>query len=97
MGHAVTVAESGEEALRALEAGLVPDLVILDMNMPGLGGKRTLPRLRRLCPMVPVLLATGRPDQDALDLIASDPGAALLAKPFTLAELQWHLLRVGQP
>ena len=96
LGHAVTTAACGEAALVKLEAGLRPDLVILDMNMPGLGGNRTLPRLRELCPTVPVLLATGRPDQKALDLIASDPGVALLAKPFTLQELQWHLLRVAQ-
>ena len=35
-------------ALALLEAGLEPDLVILDMNMPGLGGIGTLPRLPAL-------------------------------------------------
>jgi len=35
-------------------------VVILDMNMPGLGGIGTLPRLRALLPTVPVLLSTGR-------------------------------------
>ena len=94
LGHQVTTAESGEQAMRLLEAGLRPDVVILDMNMPGLGGKRTLPLLRGLCPTVEVLLATGRPDQDALDLVASDSRVALLAKPFTLEELGWHLARV---
>jgi len=104
LGHTVTAVESGEEAILRLEAGLRPDLVILDMNMPGLGGKETLPQLRRLCPLVSILLATGRPDQTALDLIETDPGVALLPKPFTLEELQWHLVRVvridrlgGQP
>ena len=49
------------------QAGLQPDIVILDMNMPGLGGSGTLPCLRALNPMVPVLIATGRIDQTALD------------------------------
>jgi PAS domain S-box-containing protein len=88
---AVTTAQSGEEALAKLEAGLVVDLVILDMNMPGLGGFGTLPRLRVLRPEVPVLLATGRVDQAALTLASAHPGVTLLAKPFGLRELQRHI------
>ena len=92
LGHtAVFPALSGEEALAMLEAGLEPELVILDMNMPGLGGIGTLPRLRVLRPALPVLLATGRIDQTALTLAASHPGVTLLPKPFGLRELQHHL------
>jgi len=92
LGHTkVFPAPSGEEALAMLEAGLEPDLVILDMNMPGLGGIGTLPRLRVLRPTVPVLLATGRIDQTALTLAAAHPGVTLLPKPFGLRELQQHL------
>ena len=74
-----------------LEAGLEPDLIILDMNMPGLGGIGTLPRLRALRPTVPVLLATGRIDQTALTLAEAHPSVTLLPKPFGLRELQQHL------
>ena len=96
LGHiAVSQAQSGEEALAMLEAGLEPDLVILDMNMPGLGGIGTLPRLRALRPEVPVLLATGRVDQTALTLASAHPGVTLLAKPFGLRELQKHLESIG--
>ena len=77
-----------------LEAGLEPDLVILDLNMPGLGGSGTLPRLRALRPTLPVLLATGRADQTALDLVAAHPEVTLLAKPFTRDELLRHLRRI---
>jgi PAS domain S-box-containing protein len=97
LGHAVTVAASGEEALeRVQEEGFKPDILILDMNMPGLGGKGTLPRFRSLHPTVPVLLATGRADQDALDLIAAFPGVTLFPKPFTIQELQNHLVSVAR-
>ena len=92
---AVTTARSGEEALDLLETGLRPDIVILDMNMPGLGGAGTLPRLRAWCPEVPVILSTGRSDQTALSLIASYPGVTLLAKPFGLPELEKHLGLIG--
>jgi len=88
LGHRVSAAASGEEGLAQITAGLQPDLVILDMNMPGLGGKGTLPRLRSLCPEVPVLLATGRADEKALSLIAAHPHVALLSKPFSIEELQ---------
>jgi signal transduction histidine kinase/CheY-like chemotaxis protein len=96
LGHtSVNTAQSGEEALALLEAGFEPDLVILDMNMPGLGGIGTLPRLRMLRPDVPVLLATGRVDQTALTLASVHRGVTLLSKPFGLRELQKHLESVG--
>ena len=91
LGHTVTSARSGEEALVLLEAGDEPDLVILDMNMPGLGGVGTLPRLRSLRPKVPILLATGRIDQTALTLVAGHPGVTLLAKPFGQPALQKYI------
>ena len=88
LGHRVSAAGSGEEALGLLEQGLRPDVIILDMNMPGLGGVGTLPRLRRQLPEVPVLLATGRADPTAHRLVAAHPPAVLLPKPFDLEALQ---------
>ncbi len=95
LGHQVTAVPSGEEALALLETGAEPDWVLLDMNMPGLGGAGTLPRLRALCPSVPVLLVTGRADQAAIDLVGSHPGVTLLAKPFSISVLQQHLDSLG--
>ena len=92
LGHReVFPAPSGEEALAMLEAGLEPDLVILDMNMPGLGGAGTLPRIRALRPGTRVLLSTGRVDQIAVNLAAANPGVTILPKPFSMGELQHHL------
>jgi CheY-like chemotaxis protein len=92
LGHKATLAPSGEEALALVEAGLQPDVIILDMNMPGLGGAGTLPRLRALLPNVPILLATGRPDAAVFDLLLAHPYVSLLAKPFTVKVLQSLLL-----
>jgi CheY-like chemotaxis protein len=91
LGHRCTVAGSGEEALRLLGEGLAVDVVFLDLNMPGLGGAGTLPRLRALRPDLPVLLATGRVDQQALDLAQAVPGVSLLQKPFGLDDVQERL------
>jgi CheY-like chemotaxis protein len=96
LGHTlVGTTLSGEEALALLEGGLDPDLVILDVNMPGLGGVGTLPRLRALRPVVPVILSTGRTDQTALTLAAAHPGVTILAKPFDLEEFQHQIESIG--
>jgi PAS domain S-box-containing protein len=91
LGHRPSLAASGEEALARVEGGLRPNVVILDMNMPGLGGAGTLPRLRALLPAVPVLLTTGRADQAAQNLVQAHPHVTLLSKPFGMKELQAHL------
>jgi two-component system, cell cycle sensor histidine kinase and response regulator CckA len=90
--HRTTLAASGEEAIRRFEEGLQVDLLILDMNMPGLGGEAALPHLRALRPDLPVILATGRTDQRALDLAARTAGVTLLSKPFTLEEIRQKIL-----
>ena len=71
--------------------------VFPDMNMPGLGGRGTLPRIRGLLPDLPVVLVTGMADRGVLDLVRVDAQATLLAKPFTLEELHGHLARLGRP
>ncbi len=96
LGHAVITSASGEKALATLEAGFKADVVILDMNMPGLGGAGTLPRLRAMLPQVPVLLSTGRTDQVALDLAGAYPLVTLLPKPFTIKDLQRCLATLGR-
>jgi len=95
LGHTVNASQSGEEALAMLEEGFEPDLAILDMNMPGLGGTGTLPRLRVLRPAMPVLLATGRTDETALTLASAHTGVTLFPKPFGLRELRRHLETLG--
>jgi len=56
--YTVNVAGSGEECLKQLESGL-PDVVVLDLKMPGLGGIEVLKRIRVDYPDLPVLLLTG--------------------------------------
>ncbi len=94
LGHAAVGVSRGEEALAKLEAGELFDVVVLDINMPGLGGVATLPRLRALRPGLPVLLSTGRLDQVATDLVETVPGVKLLPKPFRMADLKAHFAQV---
>jgi len=87
LGHRVQAASSGAEALRRLEAGMAPDLVMLDINMPGMDGVETLSRLRILAPSLPVLFATGYADERMPSILNRFPSVRLLQKPFTLREL----------
>lgn len=93
MGRPSVLAASGEEALALLEAGLRPSIVLLDMDMPGLGGPGTLLRLRALQPDLPVLVCTGRVT-DAARAMVRHHGARILPKPFGFAELEAKLAEI---
>lgn len=57
-GYEVTAAESGEEALAVLETD-PPQVVVLDLKMPGLSGLDVLKRIKSQFHSLPVLLLTG--------------------------------------
>lgn len=63
-GCEVALAGSGDEALPAIAAQL-PDIVLLDVRMPGLDGIQTLRRLRVAAPKLQVLMLTSYNDLDA--------------------------------
>jgi two-component system response regulator MprA len=85
-GYAVETAADGGEALAAVERS-TPDLVVLDVGLPGVDGLSVSRRLRSKGLAVPVLLLTARdsvPDRVAgLDAGADD----YLVKPFATEEL----------
>jgi DNA-binding response OmpR family regulator len=56
-GFVVTSAESGIAGIESAQENR-PDLVFLDLKMPGLSGVETLVRLHRSCPGVPVYIVT---------------------------------------
>jgi len=88
MGHWVDTAAGGRDALLRLEGGLAVDLVILDINMPGMDGVETLKRLRVLRPELRVLLATGFMDERLPGVLARDPRVRILHKPFLMDDLE---------
>ncbi|WP_243303479.1 PAS domain-containing protein [Geothrix oryzisoli] len=95
LGHEVLATAGGPQALERLAAGHAPDLVILDLSMPGMDGEVTLKRLRILRPDLPVLLATGYRDERGDRILERDPGVALILKPFTLLDLKVKLGQIG--
>jgi two-component system, NtrC family, response regulator AtoC len=85
--YKVETASTGEEALRCVEKGLAPDLVLLDVLMPGIDGLETLEKLRQMKPGVKVVMLSCVNDTrkvvQAMRLGAHD----YLTKPFQKAEL----------
>ncbi len=91
-GHHLQQAGSGIEALALAEA-MMPDLVLLDVMMPGIDGIETTRRLKKLAggSFLPIILITARTDRDS-KLIGLSAGAdEFLPKPIDRPEL---LLRV---
>ena len=82
----------GEAVLAELRAGELPDLLILDQNMPGLNGIQTMERVRALGPDLPILISSGQPDIEAWAAFRQ-PRVAVISKPFTMKEIQTKLAR----
>ena len=60
-GYEVATVQSGQEALEAIQSHPF-DVVILDQRMPVMDGLKTLERLRKLKPLLPVILLSGHAD-----------------------------------
>lgn len=84
-GYVITEAKTGEEALESLRKER-PDLVLLDMNMPGMGGTETCREIRRASDAPIIMLTVRNTERDkvaALDAGADD----YVVKPFGIEEL----------
>ena len=84
-GWTVEEAASGEEALTKA-AGLAPVLIMVDVNMPGMGGMAAAEQLRSLCPQAHISLVTANV-QNATRNRAADLGIAFMEKPITEARI----------
>jgi DNA-binding response OmpR family regulator len=85
-GHAVDTASRGEDGLDCVRDGQ-PDVVVLDVMLPGIDGFDVLAAIRAMDPALPVIMLTARGEiadrVRGLDLGATD----YLVKPFAFAEL----------
>jgi two-component system alkaline phosphatase synthesis response regulator PhoP len=81
-GFTVTATADGPAGLAAVRAEQ-PDVVLLDVQLPGMDGTEVLRRLRADPPTarLPVVLLTGAPDQDTPALVALG-ATGVLRKPF---------------
>lgn len=98
----VVIASTGEEALAELEKG-APDLVVLDLNLPGIDGFQVCKKIREKYSFtdVPILMLTVRTlEQDHISGLACGSDDYMV-KPFQpkelLARARMLLRRAGKP
>lgn len=85
-GYSVQVADNGFDALRHAKANR-PDLIVLDVNMPGMDGFEVCRRLRRDGVVTPIIYLTARDDIDDKRTGFRAGGDDYLTKPFSIEEL----------
>lgn len=79
-GHQVVQAEGGPQALRLMDDGVEPDLVITDVRMPEMSGIELADRISRDNPELKVILISGY-------FVSQQVDRRVLRKPFRMREL----------
>ena len=93
--YEITTANSGEECLELLKKNQIPDLILLDIMMPGISGWEIYKKLKDndLWKNIPVVFLTARTDR-----IAKDAGGLLaddyIEKPFKVPELKVRIEKI---
>jgi two-component system, NtrC family, nitrogen regulation response regulator GlnG len=84
-GHSVAVAASAEQAFPLLHRQR-PDVLILDVRLPGMDGLTALPRIRQLMPDLPVIVVTAFGDLPTAVRAVEGGAFEYLTKPFDLQQ-----------
>ena len=96
LGYQVLAAADGRQALRLAELER-PDLAVLDVVMPHMGGAATAARLLQQMPGLPILFTSGF-SENANNAVAQVPGSHYLQKPYgptSLASTIREILETG--
>ena len=85
-GYSVREAASAEEALEAIE-GSAPELVLLDVVMPGIDGWQMLQRMQERHGSIPVIMFSGKVDEAAASDAEERGARGFIGKPFDPQQL----------
>ncbi len=86
MGYQVEEAASGYEALELLESTAF-DLMVLDMQMPGMDGVEVMRRARRMCPDLSIIILTAHASLESAIAAVKLDAADYMLKPFRVEDL----------
>ena len=89
----VIFAHDGVEALESLELNPQVDMVVSDINMPGMSGLELLPMVRAARPDVPVIMITAYGDVETRRKAIEAGAAGLFTKPIDFPELRGEIGR----
>jgi len=93
LGYRAEVASSGSKAIETIaQDGTALQLVLLDLDMPGMSGEQVLRAVKASQPWLRVLMMSGSPRADLRRCLAAGADA-VLQKPFGLRELDDSMLR----
>jgi CheY-like chemotaxis protein len=101
-GWEIVPAGGGEEAVQRAQE-LVPDLVVMDVFMPGMSGLEVCRKLRqhKATQSVPIILITAHGDRVSVDIAREAGATALVTKPFSprdlIAQVDCLLQQEGGP
>jgi CheY-like chemotaxis protein len=87
LGHRAVTALSGAQALEKLTVSSI-DLVITDLNMPGMSGLELMSRVKQTRPQVPVVLISGYGVEHAARTARKHHADGFIGKPFHLEDLR---------
>ena len=87
LGYEVSTATSVEQAIAAMTASR-PQVVFLDLLMPGISGLEALTYFRQHHRTLPVIVITGDPGHERVQKARAAGAFDVLAKPFSMATLQ---------
>ena len=93
-GFDVTVAASGEECLE-VAGEIMPNLILMDVFMPGLDGPSTFQELRKnkVLTHIPVVFLTANTSEQDTERLIGMSAAGVMAKPFQPSELSSQMRR----
>lgn len=97
LGHTVAIAYGPRMALQQLNQ-VIPDVILMDINMPGLNGLEVLRFLRRdpLTAQVPVIVVSANDSQEMINAALRAGANAYIVKPPTIEAIEEALDRVVQ-
>ncbi len=95
--YQVSIAKSGKQAISLLEKDFVPDLILMDVNMPDMDGYESLQKIKEMkgCDSLPVIFLTGM-DSVRYEIKGLEMGAVdYITKPFVkdilIARIKAHI------
>lgn len=92
IGHEVVTASSAEQALEAVE-NVQPDVIVLDVRLPGMNGLAAIEQFRRRIGRVPIILITAYGDLETAVEAVRNGAFEYIVKPFDLDRVQQALTR----
>ncbi len=95
LGYKTITANGGEKAIEIFKNKHEEiDLVILDMIMPGMGGKETFEKLKQIDSNIKIIISSGYSMDGQAQNILTDGGNGFISKPFTIKDISVKLRKI---